>query len=177
MIKSNEREKRKFKCDLTNSNLFNCILNDLEEEDLKNISEDPSRFQSETILNCLGAGIITCLGNRLKNWDIERLDPQVEFSAERNDQGFWRFKSIEIRVNETETDNLVVNTINQCLKFIKKSCQISDHVDLSLMKVEVIKDLKDFKLKILEMKDWLKDIKTDKVKSENLFDSLKKIAK
>ncbi|MFX1303655.1 MAG: hypothetical protein ACFFBV_03840 [Promethearchaeota archaeon] len=167
-----ESEIRVFECDLNESNLFSCILNELDEKDLNTLSTDVSIIHDKSYINCINASLVTCLRNNREELDF----PRVELQITRNESGDWIIKQINIVVEKQFDDDLIFERINQCLKFLKKGCNIDDSIQLSVIHSEIKEDLKYYKIKLLETNRLLQEIRDDKSKKENLFSIFRKIA-
>lgn len=160
-----ENEIRIFNCDLNDTNLFNCILDELGEKDLNSLSITASKVQDKTYFNCINASLVTCLRKNREELDF----PQVQLQTIRSESGYWLVKQINIIVDRQIDDALVYERINQCLKFVKRGCSIDDSIQLSVIHSEVKEDLKHYKVKLLEINQILEEIKDDKTKKEKLF--------
>jgi len=160
-----QNEEKTFVCNLEDTDLFNCILNEVGEKDIESISQDLPITLDETIINCINASLVICLRN-LKD-KLETLEVQVKLS--KYESGKWIIKNINIIVSKDVNDDLINSRINQCLKFVKKGCATDDSINFSIVKTESKEDLKHYKIKLLELNKWLDDIRDDKVKREKLF--------
>ncbi len=160
-----ENEIRIFNCDLNDTNLFNCILEELGEKDLNSLSIAAPIVHNKTYFNCINASLVTCLRKNREELDFH----QVQLQIIRSESGDWLIKQINIIVDKQIADDLVYERINQCLKFVKKGCSIDDSIQLSLVHSEVKEDLKQYKVKLLEINQFIEEIKDDKRKKEKLF--------
>ena len=167
-----EDEIKIFNCDLNDSNLFNCILNEVGEKDLNSISTNASITHDKTYINCINASLVTCLRNNKDQLEF----PQVQIKVKKTEKNDWLIKQINIIVNKQSDDTLILKRINQCLKFVKKGCSLDNSIQLSVIHSEIKEDLKYFKVKLTEVKHLLQEIRDDKSKKENLFSIFKKIS-
>ena len=160
-----ENEEKIFKCNLNDTNLFNCILNEVGEGDLNSISIDSPKIMDETIINCINASLIVCLRNIKEELEL----PRIQVKTLKTKSGNWIINQINVIVNEQINDELIYSRINQCLKFVNKGCNNDDSIKFSIIKSEDKEDLKNYKIKLLELNQWLKNIRDDKSKKEKLF--------
>ena len=168
----NEDESKTFNCDLNDSNLFNCILDEVGEKDLDSLSTTVSISQDKTYINCMNASLVTCLRNNRKELDF----PQVQLKISKDENGDWVIKQINLIVDKQFNDALIFERINQCLKFVKKGCNLDSSIQLSVIQPEIREDLKYFKIKLTEVSQLLQEIRDEKSKKENLFSIFKDIS-
>jgi len=168
----NEDEIKTFNCDLNDRNLFNCILDEVGDKDLNSLSTESSIVQDKTFINCINASLVTCLRNNREELDF----PQVQLKIVKNEGGDWLINEINIIVDRQFDDDLIFARINQCLKFVKKSCNLDKNIKLSVIQPEIREDLKYFKVKLTEVNQLLQEIRDDKSKKENLFSIFKDIS-
>jgi len=167
-----EKEQRTFSCDLDDTNLFNCILTEVGEEDLNSLLISAPTMPDKTYINCINASLVTCLRNNREELDF----PEVQLQIEKKESGDWVINKINIIVDKLFDDNLINERINQCLKFVKKSCDVDDSIQLSVIHSEIKDDLKYYKIELLKINQLLQEIKTDKSKKEALFSLFKNVA-
>jgi len=167
----NENETRIFDCDLNDTNLFSCILEDIGEVDISTISANAPIIKNKTYINCINASLVTCLRNNREELDF----PKVQLKAEKNESGEWLIKQINIIVDKEFEDNLLFEKVNQCLKFVKKACILADTIQMSAITSETKEDLKYYKVKLLEINKLFQEIKDDKSKKEELFSLFRNI--
>lgn len=160
-----ENEVRVFDCDLNDTNLFNCILEEVGEKDLNTLSTTAPIAHDKTYINCINASLVTCLRNNREELDF----PQVQLHIIKNESGDWLVKQINIIVDKQFDDNLIYERINQCLKFVKKGCKIHDSIQLSVIHSEIKQDLKYYKVELTEINQLIQQVRDDKSKKEKLF--------
>ncbi|MFX1419011.1 MAG: hypothetical protein ACFE9N_08845 [Promethearchaeota archaeon] len=168
----NEDEVKIFNCDLNDKNLFNCILEEVGEKDLNSLSTTSSIMQDKTYINCINASLVTCLRNNRDELDF----PQVQLQITKNQSGDWLIKQINIIVDRRFEDALIFQKVNQCLKFVKKGCNLDKSIQISIIQSEFKEDLKYYKVKLTEVNELLQEIRDDKLKKENLFSIFKGIS-
>ncbi|UCC19416.1 MAG: hypothetical protein JSV62_15140 [Promethearchaeota archaeon] len=168
----NEDEIKIFNCDLNDTNLFNCILDEVGENDLNSLSTTTSTVYDKTYINCINASLVTCLRNNRDSLEF----PQVQLQITKNHRGEMLINQINIIVDKRFDDDLIFERINQCLRFVKKGCSLDDSVQLSIIQPEIKNDLKYFKVKLTEVSQLLQEIRDDKSKKENLFSIFKEIS-
>lgn len=167
-----ESEKKIFECDLNDTNLFNCILEEVGEEDVKTISTSTPLVQDKTFLNCLNASLVNCLRNNKEVLDF----PRVQLKIIKNESGDWLINQINIIVDKQFNDDLLYERINQCLKFVNRACKIDDSIQFSIIQSEFKEDLKYYKVKLTEIDQLFKQIRDDKSKKEKLFSIFRNVA-
>ncbi len=166
-MEDTDAEKKIIRCDFRKKNLFTCILEELHGEDFKKVLKDPSLEKSEVTINCLNAGLITCLSS-LKSDSRERsIENEAELIAYRTEQGVWRVRTINVKVDVNLDEKYLIKRIEECLKYIQNSCNINDAIKFNVVENFIAENLRDFKIQLLEVNDWLKKVKSDK---KNLFD-------
>lgn len=165
-------EKKIFECDLNDNNLFNCILEEVGEEDVKTISTSTPLVQDKTFLNCLNASLVNCLRNNKEVLDF----PHVQLQIVKNENDDWLINQINIIVDKQFNDDLIYERINQCLKFVNRACKINDSIQFSIIQSEFKEDLKYYKVKLTEIDQLFKQIRDDKSKKEKLFSIFRNIA-
>jgi len=161
-----------FECNLNDTNLFNCILNEIGEKDLNSLSVTELKLPDKTYVNCINASLVNCLKNNKEQLDF----PQVQLQIIKDKNYEWLINQINIIVDMQFDDNLITERINQCLKFVKKICTIDDSIQLSIIQSEIKEDLKYYKIKLNEINQLLQEIKKDKSKKVELFSLFKNIA-
>ena len=166
-----ENEIKIFECDLNDTDLFKCILDEVGEEDIDIISTKSPVIQNKTFLNCLNASLVNCLRINKEELDF----PHVQLQTIKNESGDWLIKHINIIVNKKFNDDLIYERVNQCLKFVKKACNIDDTVKLSVVESEIKQDLKYYKVKLTEIDQLLQQIRDDNFKKEKLFSIFREI--
>lgn len=167
-----ESEIRIFDCDLNDTNLFNCILNEVGEKDLNTLSTNASIMHDKSFINCINASLVTCLRNNREELDL----PHIKLQISKNESGEWLIKQINIIVPKQFDENLITERINQCLKFLKKGCNVDDSIQLSVIHSEIKEDLKYYKVKLTEVNRLLQEIRDDKSKKTKLFSLFRKLA-
>ena len=91
----NENETRIFECDLNDTNLFSCILEDIGEEVISAISTSSQIINDKTFINCINASLVTCLRNNRAELDF----PKVQLKTKKSESGEWLIKQININYN------------------------------------------------------------------------------
>lgn len=167
-----QEEEKTFSCDLNDKNLFNCILEEVGEAELNSLSISVPIIHDKTYVNCLNASLVTCLRNNREELDF----PEVQLQIKKLESGDWIIKQINIIVNRLFDDNLIYERINQCLKFVKKSCDIDDSIQLSVIHSEIKEDLKYYKVELRKINQLLQEVRDDKLKKEKLFSIFTNIA-
>ncbi len=166
-----ENEERTFECNLNDTNLFNCILNEVGESDLNGLSKNSPIIMDETIINCINASLVVCLRNEKEELEF----PELKIQTSKTENGKWMINEINVIASEQINEDLIYSRINQCLKFVKKGCDIDDSIKFSIIKSNEREDLKNYKIELLELNKWLNNIRDDKSKKEKLFTLFKDI--
>ena len=161
-----------FECNLNDSNLFNCILEEVGEDNINNIEISSPVFSNKTFINCLNASLVNCLRNNREELDF----PQIQLKTMKNESGELLIKEINIIVSKQFNDDLIDDRINQCLKFVKKACYVDDSIQLSMIKSEIKEDLKYYKVELTKINELLENVKDDKLKKEKLFSLFRDMA-
>ncbi len=161
----NQDEIKTFQCDLDDSNLFNCILEELGDEDIDQFPNSSKQISDKTFINCLNASLVNCLRINRKKLDFPNVHLELAKSSDKN----WHIKQINIIVDKQLNDNLIYDRINQCLKFVKQVCKIGEDIQLSIIKSEDKGDLKDFKVQLKELNQILNKIRENKSEKERLY--------
>ena len=68
-----ENKLNVFECDLDDSNLFDCILDEVGEEDFNMLTINSSMLSNKTFINCLHASLVNCLRNNREELDFHRI--------------------------------------------------------------------------------------------------------
>jgi hypothetical protein len=165
LISMDDDKLNVFECDLNDSNLFNCILEEVGEDDIDTLVTTSTALSNKTFINCLNASLVNCLRNNREELDF----PRVQLKTIKNESGELVIKEINILVNKQFNDNLINERINQCLKFVKKACYIDNSIQLSIIKSEIKEDLKYYNVELTKINDLLENVKDDKSKKEKLF--------
>ncbi len=160
-----ENKLKVFECDLNDSNLFNCILEEVGEDDIDTLVTTSTTLSNKTFINCLNASLVNCLRNNREELDF----PRIQLKTIKNENEELLIKEINILVNKQFNDDLINERINQCLKFVKKACFIDDSIQLSIIKSEIKEDLKHYKVELIRINELFKNVKDDKSKKEKLF--------
>jgi len=166
-----KNEERTFECNLNDTNLFNCILNEVGEDTLNGLSKNSQIIMDETIINCINASLVVCLRNEKEELEF----PEVKVKTSKTENGKWFIHEINVIVKEQINEDLIYSRINQCLKFVKKGCDIDDSIKFSLIISKEREDLKKYKIELIELNKWLNNIRDDKSKKEKLFNLFKNI--
>ncbi len=167
-----EDELNVFECDLNDTNLFNCILEEVGEADIDTLSTATPKIPDKTLINCLNASLVNCLRNNREELDF----PHVQLKTIKNESGDWLIKQINIIVDKYFDDDLISERINQCLKFVRRACIIDDSIQLSIVQSEIKEDLKYYKVKLTEINQLLENVRDDKSKKDKLFSLFRDIA-
>lgn len=165
-------ENKTFQCNLDDSNLFNCILEEVGDEDINRFSNSSQQISDKTLINCLNASLVNCLRINREELDFPNVQLKLAKSSDKN----WLIKQINIIVDKQYNDNLLYDRINQCLKFVKKVCKIGENVQLSIIKSESKGDLNDYKVELKELNQLLDKIKKDKSGKEKLYSLFRDMA-
>ncbi|MFX0002017.1 MAG: hypothetical protein ACFE9C_01120 [Candidatus Hodarchaeota archaeon] len=168
----NENELNVFECNLNDTNLFNCILEEVGELDIDTLSVTTSILSDKTFINCLNASLVNCLRNNRKELEF----PHVQIQTIKNETGGLLIKKINIIVDKQLKDELIYSRINQCLKFVRNACKIDDSVQLSIIQSEIKEDLKYYQVELTKINELLKNVRDNKVKKEKLFSIFKNMA-
>ena len=167
-----EKEEKIFSCDLNDTNLFNCILDEVGEQNITYLSSSVSTLYDKTYINCINASLVTCLRNNREELDF----PRIQLKTTKNESEELLIKHINIIVDKDFKDDLIRERINQCLKFVRKACTLNDSIQLSVIHSEVKEDLKYYKVELTKISQLLENIREDKTKKENLFSLFRDIA-
>jgi hypothetical protein len=165
----NENETKIFNCDLNDSNLFSCILEELNEEDLNPLSTNAPIVHDKTLINCLNATLVNCLRNNKEELEF----PRVQLHIVKNRSNDWIIDQINIVVNKLFDDAIIYQKVNQCLKFVKNACKIDESIQFSIIQSEIKEELTFYKIKLTEIDQLLHELKDDKLKQEKLFSLFK----
>ncbi|MFW9998679.1 MAG: hypothetical protein ACFE9Q_06185 [Candidatus Hodarchaeota archaeon] len=168
----NQNEIKVFNCDLNDTNLYSCILEELNEEDINLLTTHDPIINSKTIINCLNASLVNCLRINRQELDF----PKVQLHIMKKESGDWLVNQINIIVDKLFDDAIVYERINQCLKFVKTACKMNDSFQLSIIQSEIKEDLKYYKIKLAEIEQLFQEIRDDKSKKENLFSLFKNLS-
>lgn len=168
----NENNSNIIECNLNDSNLFNCILEELGEADIDRILIDRPQMPAKTFINCLNASLVNCLRNNREELDF----PRIQLKTSKNKSGDWLISQINIIVDRKFDEFLVYQRINQCLRFIRKACLIDDSVQLSTIHSEIKEELKHYKVELTKLNHLLETFKDDKLKKEKLFSLFKSMS-
>ncbi len=154
-----------FECDLNDSNLFSCILEEVGEEDINTLTTTTPTLSNKTFINCLNASLVNCLKNNKEELDF----PRIQLKTIKNEEGELFIKEINIISDKQLNDELIKERINQCLKFVRRACNLDDSIQLSIIESEIKEELKYYKVELTKINDILEDIRDDKSKKEKLF--------
>jgi uncharacterized OsmC-like protein len=121
-----QKEEMIFKCDLGNLNMQDLYIDEKHKKNKDKVGPSPVKLFALSVLACLAASFIFCI--QKKNLSLSDLEAKAETKIARNDKGFWRIKKIDICLIP-KTNNLTIRKrINQCTKFFKNYCIISESV-------------------------------------------------
>ncbi|MFX0038020.1 MAG: hypothetical protein ACFFCY_09475 [Promethearchaeota archaeon] len=168
----NENELNVFECDLNDTNLFNCILEEVGEVDIDTLSATNLILSDKTFINCLNASLVNCLRNNREELEFSH----VQIKTIKNETGGSLIKQINIIVDKQFKDDLIYSRINQCLKFVRNACNIDDSIQLSIVQSEIKEDLKYYKVELTKINELLKNVRDDKLKKEKLFSIFRDMA-
>ena len=168
----NEKETKIFNCDLNDTNLFSCILEELDEKDLNALSTNASILPNKTVINCLNASLVNCLRNNKEELEF----PQVQLYIIKNENNDWLIDQINIIVDNLFDDKIMIQRVNQCLKFVRNACKIDESIELSTIQSEIKEDLKYYKIKLTEIERLFHEIKENESKKEKLFSLFKNVS-
>jgi len=168
----NQNEIKTLNCDLNDTNLFNCILEEVGEEDVNNLSTSTQHIQDKTFINCLNASLVNCLRINREELDF----PKVQLQLIKIEGENWLIKQINIIVDTQFDDELIYERINQCLKFVKKACKTDETIQLSIIKSEVKESLKYYKVQLTKINQLLEQVRENKSKKERLFSLFRDMA-
>ncbi len=167
-----ENELNVFECDLNDSNLFSCILEEVGEIDINTMSKDIAKLPDKTFINCLNASLVNCLRINREELDF----PNVQLKTQKSESGDILIKKISIIVDKHFNDELIYERINQCLKFVRNVCKIDDSIQLSIIQSEIKEDLKHYKVELTKINQLLDNIRDEKSKKEKLFSLFNEMA-
>jgi len=168
----NENDLSIFECNLNDSNLFNCILEEVGEANIDKIPIDAPKIPDKTFINCLNALLVNCLRNNRRELDF----PRIQLKTVKNKNGDLLIKQINIIVDKQFDDFLIYQRINQCLRFVRKACIIDDSIQLSTIQSEIKEDLKHYNVELIKINQLLKNVRDDKLKKERLFSLFKSMS-
>ncbi|MFX1388860.1 MAG: hypothetical protein ACFE9Z_02210 [Promethearchaeota archaeon] len=168
----NQNNIKTFNCDLNDTNLFSCILEELGEENVVNLSEPPQIVQDKTFINCLNASLVNCLRINREELDFPKVQLELSLTKDEN----WLIKQVNIVVDKQFDDNLIYDRINQCLKFVKKACNTDEKIKFSIIKSEIKEDLKNYQVQLSELNQLIRQVRKDESIKEKLFSLFRDIS-
>lgn len=157
------------KCNVEDENLFDCIVKELYGEDYDRVINDPTLFQNEVIVNCVNAGLVSCLGGKKSDLKAKISDYEIELVIIKTENKVWRVRDIIIKVDIAADDKLIIKGIESCLKYIKNSCNINKEIEFTIENIHSSESFKNLKVHLEEIKEWISEVRDDKAKQEKLF--------
>ncbi len=106
-----------FKCDLGNMKVKDCYIDEEHHEEVDMLGPNPSRLLALGVLGCLSASFIFCLKKR--NFKVDDFQSEAEITINRNEQGFWRVKKIDVSIKPKIENPEALKRAKQCLKSTK----------------------------------------------------------
>jgi len=167
-----ENELNVFECDLNDSSLFSCILEEVGEANIDRLSTATPILSNKTLINCINASLVNCLRNNREELDF----PRVQLKILKIETGDFLIKHINIIVDKQFNDDLIFERINQCLKFVRRACIVDDSIQLSIIQSEIKEDFKYYKVELTKINQLLENIKDEKSKKEKLFSLFRDMA-
>ena len=82
-----------------------------------------SRVLAASVANCLSASLLFCL-NRSKV-EVEDIETEAEPRAERNEQGYWRVKHVNVTIKAKLREPSDRNRVNRCLEIFENYCVVT----------------------------------------------------
>ncbi|NHI91478.1 MAG: OsmC family peroxiredoxin [Candidatus Lokiarchaeota archaeon] len=107
-------------------NLPKIYVDDEHEEPDKMLGPDPSRLLTSAIVGCLSASYVYCM--QKKNLNFDRYEVEADYIGERNEEGLWRVKEINIKLKPDSDDENIKKRIKQCSKIFERTCTVTESV-------------------------------------------------
>ncbi len=141
LMTEKKQESFEYELSLTRINNFKFIV-DFGKETIPNLLMDEdkavpggeelgptaSMLIAAAVGNCLSASLTFCMMK--KRAEIKDLKTKVKLIRQRNEEGFWRIKKIEVKLNPVlnipEEDK---QKLDQCLKIFRNYCIASTSIE------------------------------------------------
>lgn len=85
-----------------------------------------SRVLAASVANCLSASLLFCL-NKSKV-EVEDIETEAEPTVERNEQGYWRVKRVDVSIRAKLREPSDRNRVNRCLELFENYCVVTGAV-------------------------------------------------
>lgn len=85
-----------------------------------------SRVLAAAIGNCLSASLAFCL--RKSKIDVSSIRTEVEPRTERNERGYWRVKTVNVKIEVSLTQGGDPAKIKRCLEIFENYCVVTGAV-------------------------------------------------
>ncbi|MFW9878430.1 MAG: OsmC family protein [Candidatus Thorarchaeota archaeon] len=119
-----QEEEMVFKCELGSFNINNLYIDERDKKESDKLGPSPTKLLALSVLGCLSASFSFCL--QKKNYSLSEFEGRAEAIIARNEKGFWRVKNIDIELNPKIDTPEMRKRADQCRKFFKQYCIISE---------------------------------------------------
>jgi uncharacterized OsmC-like protein len=91
----------------------------------KGLSPNASRVLSAAVGNCLSASLLFCLTKARVN--VEGLKTTVATKLARNEEGYWRVKSIQVKIFPSVEEKFGAQ-LKRCIELFERYCTVTQSV-------------------------------------------------
>ena len=85
-----------------------------------------SRLLAASVANCLSASLLFCL--RKSRIEVEDMETEAEPKVERNAEGYWRVKQIDVAIEAQLRDEADWERAKRCIEIFERYCVVTDAV-------------------------------------------------
>lgn len=79
-----------------------------------------------SVANCLSASLLFCLSK--SKIGVEDIETEAEPRSERNEQGYWRVKHVEVSIKAKLREPADRNRVSRCLEIFENYCVVTGAV-------------------------------------------------
>ena len=118
-------EGYKFKVDFPGTKSGGFVMD--EPEPLGGLEgPNASRVLAASMANCLSASLLFCL--QKSKVGVEDIETEAEPTAERNEEGYWRVKRVDVSIKVKLREPADRDRVNRCLGLFEKYCVVTGAV-------------------------------------------------
>ena len=82
-----------------------------------------SRVLAASVADCLSASLLFCLSK--SKVEVEGIEAEAEPRSERNAEGYWRVKRVDVSIRAKLREPADRNRVNRCLEIFENYCVVT----------------------------------------------------
>ena len=144
--------KKELKCEFLDTKLQECI----DIENFQHFSLTSSEIINKSILNCINAMILSCIGKEKCDITFSFIDANIILIKHEGNK--WKINDIKLKLDPHFNNGIFLEQIKNCLKFFNVACTDLNSISFNITFSETNESLKHYKKELFKLKSELEEI-------------------